>query len=1456
VSGAPDTLVGACRVLMEPDAADGVDARLAACARLAGATGRRSIEALVAALDDRSRRVREAAVAALAVSAKTPGQELRLVHAAMHPRADVRGLAIACPALSAPLLVELLADEDRTVADAARAQTMARVHEDPSIVPAVLKARRRGVVDDATASALLAAAPWDGRTPLLLRVLPAGRASGGVADVATLERATAAAGDDTLVDVIGLAANDTPLRRELVRGLRRAARAGVLDGTDRDRLAVAVAVVAALRGGLEPTLLALGLVGSSALLAWDAIPREARRAALLALPRLGLRGRSARVDADLKASGLLTRHDGQHPDVAVIAGALWLCAERPWAALLAGLPMGALAAAFVVEPDPTLLVLPPDGTPDRVAWRAVIGGIGSAIRSLGDDVVCDVDAWRRVIAAAPHEALTLLDALEERWPGTAARIPGAAIEAPDDDGGDDRAPDDDVVEDDEEREQLRHRRLRALTACVERCGIPTRAGLVRQALTHTTPSSMPGARAVVGAVCRCTALPDLAAILDGLPTSVRTLALDIALHEAPSVWDPAQLRAALLAPSSSTLLALARRDAPAEPLDDATTGGRWDVVLEHILARSGVTRIRGVADAVLTRADHGDAPPRGAMAAAAVLASHDPPHRVARALALAWPTAGDALNVDDIAVVTRVLRHRCPGVFLPLVAALLVAGDVDDDGHRDAGARRLRQECDAVPGGLRALLDLVLVTQGPWSLLLLDRLVAVVAAGHARRDRTVMGWLHDGVLRRLFEDVARGDLLLADDPRRAPLLELGRLMQPAKTAQATTTTTTTTPPVRTAALAILAAGGADEAAWRATANDDERAAVLAEALCDGQVAATTLWSLSRTLPAARRAPLVTEALRSAVAVADLKGWLRLLPPTTRAPTSSTLTDTSPTALLDRVVREGQREAMAICGGLWRISFIADGLGHTRLGSRRVCVNPLPLLTGERDGEAIVRGLILHELGHHRFHADADARAIWNTAQQERLHQILNLVADEHLERRLRAMDPERWGAPLKTLAAWAFQHMHKELGLDTLLTSLGPRALAVLSARALGVARRPDAVIVDVGTALSTLARRGSSFSRFMRALRMGRRDGVVDPKVDAALALFPAQRFRASSMSELLAIARRLREIFGDDARVLDAFDFHRLTDATADELAADGVDPVASEREARERQQRQRVRGPRRPVGRGAGAPGGAVNVDDDTAFDEIERIERLTVDIASHREIARLVRRPARILRESLLRIGTGLVVERRRLSGRRLDRSALVGAVLKGDPRLLTARRHAPAPDVFVGVAIDCSGSMEGENLERARHFGVLLAEAVRDLPDIEARFIGFTDDTITDAGDARRCAVTSLEAGGGNNDAAALQHLAGLARQSRRSTVLLVMISDGAPTECSVPALRALVDHLMARGMLCAQVAVEAIDDEDVCFTHHILLADDDLAGAARQFGVVVESLLATARAHRTRRSPP
>ena len=145
------------------------------------------------------------------------------------------------------------------------------------------------------------------------------------------------------------------------------------------------------------------------------------------------------------------------------------------------------------------------------------------------------------------------------------------------------------------------------------------------------------------------------------------------------------------------------------------------------------------------------------------------------------------------------------------------------------------------------------------------------------------------------------------------------------------------------------------------------------------------------------------------------------------------------------------------------------------------------------------------------------------------------------------------------------------------------------------------------------------------------------------------------------------------------------------------------------------------------------------------------------------------------------------------------------------------------------------------MERAQLFAALIAEAARGLDGIEARFFGFTDEVIYDAGNAARCAVAQLAQNGGNNDAAALWHVSRVGMTSRRSARLLVMISDGAPTECSVESLRALVKKLTGEGFACAQVAVQPI--EDVCFPDYVLVDDKDVSDAVGRFGRIITRLV-------------
>ena len=566
----------------------------------------------------------------------------------------------------------------------------------------------------------------------------------------------------------------------------------------------------------------------------------------------------------------------------------------------------------------------------------------------------------------------------------------------------------------------------------------------------------------------------------------------------------------------------------------------------------------------------------------------------------------------------------------------------------------------------------------------------------------------------------------------------------------------------------------------------------------------------------------------------------------RATLSQQLSKASSRALklgqVAQVFAWGVRKGRELSGRMFSVHMTdrRQDLGYTRMTESTIYVSPLPMLRGDRHGRDVVEALILHEYGHHLYHRDAKSQRIWHRAHKEGIGSVLNLVADEHLERRLRAMEAT-YGDRLKRLAAYAFQHTNRELQLTHVLDMLQASAFEALSTRPLGVAFDSASVEVDSGLVLRELDRRGHPFARFVRAMRMGLGNRHGDPLLDRALALFKGD-FRHKDMRGLYEIAVELSLMYGTHSDLAKTYGGHESLEWDGREGAVHGSG--ISDTDVQQEVERI-LRPPSASSSSGGpdGKPGRLqINVGPDTDFVPITKVERQPIDRARHRAVARDVRRHAMRLRQYFEELGLTLVPRGARLRGRSFDRTRVRAVVTRRDPRMLVARELEVQTDLFIGVVIDCSGSMaSGQSMEKAHRFGVLLAEASRGLAGVDARFFGFTDRQIFDAGNASACAVTSLEATGGNNDAAGLLHAAEAAAASRRKAKLLVMISDGLPTECSVDALRNLVQQLTRRrGILCAQVAVRPLTE--VCFPDYIELLDPELDRAVRRFGEIITNL--------------
>ncbi len=537
---------------------------------------------------------------------------------------------------------------------------------------------------------------------------------------------------------------------------------------------------------------------------------------------------------------------------------------------------------------------------------------------------------------------------------------------------------------------------------------------------------------------------------------------------------------------------------------------------------------------------------------------------------------------------------------------------------------------------------------------------------------------------------------------------------------------------------------------------------------------------------------------------------------------------------------GVKRGVELCGRMLKFHMTSTekDLGHTRLDGNHIFVSPLPMLRGEAHGRDIVEGLVLHEIGHHVYHRGEKAQALWKRAHNEGIGHFLNLIADEHLERNLRAVDAS-YGDRLKRLGAYAFQHAPQEMKVGALCESLGAATAPALIAAELNVAFDETSVRLRRGAILGELDRLGHPVARFSRSLRMGLGNRAGDPLNGAALALC-GKDLRALDMQGLYDLTRKLCDLFGGRVEITKVFGGPEglVFGERDDDFHGAGIDDDILQREI------ERILEPAKTHGSARGGSRLAINVNPSTDFDKITKIIRVQAegDQQVHREIATHVARHSTRLRGYLEELGLRWLPVRGRTQGRALDRSRLRALVTRNDPRILVARTPIRRTDLFVGTIVDCSGSMQvRNNIDRARRFAVLVAEAVRHLPGVEARFFGFTDSVIYDAGDKDDCHVTALETSGGNNDAAALYHAASVALASKQRAKILIMISDGLPTECSVAALRNLVTELThRRGIVCAQVAVNEL--EEVCFPHYVLLDDEQMDVAVAKFGRMIADL--------------
>lgn len=580
--------------------------------------------------------------------------------------------------------------------------------------------------------------------------------------------------------------------------------------------------------------------------------------------------------------------------------------------------------------------------------------------------------------------------------------------------------------------------------------------------------------------------------------------------------------------------------------------------------------------------------------------------------------------------------------------------------------------------------------------------------------------------------------------------------------------------------------------------------------------------------------------------------------------------------IEEITRWAARTGQELLGKPVTVYPYYEGLGRTHENRKRqkveIEISTVPVISGHPHGADIMRGLVLHEIGHHL--SDFGARGHKTTrgiARSEGIDDIYDILCDERLERRLRSRRPH-WGVYFDRLASYAFAQDENEVPLEEyagLLQKTPEEVLVALQRRELPgrllplaqASGQPTVALRD--TDMLTLPGVVPPLAAFLSCLRCGfdpRR--YPDPRVAQALALVP-RNLKDLSHAALLQVTRQIADVLGRTDQHRN--DMQRLRqrmqalpnalrglEGMLDRMERTNRLPTSLRRAASEPPRARRGRQTRTVPGPGGGrstpslGTRGGPNLNPDLDFPLLTNEEIVPYDPVLHAQLVSTIRSHIRRLRAYLSRLGKRTVEEYASRRGARLDLLQARKIAYLPSPNLLVFARDEIRPNAYIGIIIDRSGSMAGNRIELAKAFGALVAESAKGLDGIEGHINAFDGDTLYWLGDLRRNAIASLTAGGGNNDSGALSRAAELALRSRKRNKLLLMISDAAPAECTVASLKNLVVRLTREhGILCAQVVVAEI--EEIAFPHYVDLSRYSMDEAVARFGGLLMKLTASWR---------
>ncbi|MCB9639392.1 MAG: HEAT repeat domain-containing protein [Myxococcales bacterium] len=599
--------------------------------------------------------------------------------------------------------------------------------------------------------------------------------------------------------------------------------------------------------------------------------------------------------------------------------------------------------------------------------------------------------------------------------------------------------------------------------------------------------------------------------------------------------------------------------------------------------------------------------------------------------------------------------------------------------------------------------------------------------------------------------------------------------------------------------------------------------------------------------------------------------------------------------VDEVRMWASRVGQLLLGAPVIVHQYRQGLGRTWRRSKdgviEIELADMPITQGHPYGEEIVKGLALHEIGHHLY--DFGVRGfstVRGIARSEGLGDLYDVLLDERLERRLRSRRPI-WGIYFDRLASYAFAQRWHRVPLQELAQFLerteddlreaiesGELPGYLVSAgeiltegRLFGrffgqskTRRFEDQRIAETDSVLlrdSDLLRiPGALTARtaFLWCLRCGFDPAMSpDPRIAQAMDIVQGD-FRHLDHAGLLQVAREISAIFQEEdeegckqqrkKKLSGLRHLRSIMQRVRGRMRDVGTIPgsgVKSRSSGNVRKQEREIIYERKINENSKGEGGQTLHLGAQLDFPTLDRTSTFERSVADHQVLIKKVQPYVRTMRAYFERLGRKTVDDYASRRGRRLDMGQIRSVCFRPNLNVLVHSEEIQTADLYIGLLIDRSGSMSGQKLETAKAFGALLCESAKGLRGIQGHVHAFDDNTWYPLGSFEKNTIASLSSGGANNDAGALYRAANLALQSKKRQKLLVMISDGSPTECSVRSLKNLVESLgKEHNILCAQAAVETLPE--IAFPHYVDLSKYRLGEAVQRFGKLLIQLTQTA----------